>query len=380
MQNKQRSLPRAVSLLLCIVLLLTLFSACGSVPDSTEVTETEADISAQNTDESSTPETVTLTDSAGREVVLPAELTCVAPSGPVAQMILLTLAPELLAGLSDHLTEEKLPWFPNYVADLPVFGQLYSGKSDLNMEALLASDAQAVIDLGDFKESTAEDMESIEAQTGLPAVFLDASLEALPETYRTLGRLLNREEQAEKLAQFVEKTLALTEENAAKIPEDERLTVYYGIGDSGLNCNAAGSVQADVIELIGAQNAVIPEEINNKSGGTIVSLEELYACEPDVILLGSGGPYDSLTDGEWAELQAVRNGSFYEIPDTPYNWMSGPPSVNRVLGIWWLGNLLYPELYDYDIVAVAQEYYELFLHYDLSTEEAEALLARSTLK
>ena len=44
--------------------------------------------------------------------------------------------------------------------------------------------------------------------------------------------------------------------------------------------------------------------------------------------------------------------------------MSSPPSVNRVLGIWWLGNLLYPELYDYDMVQVAQEYYRLFWHYD----------------
>lgn len=39
--------------------------------------------------------------------------------------------------------------------------------------------------------------------------------------------------------------------------------------------------------------------------------------------------------------------------------------MNRVLGIWWLGNLLYPELYDYDMAQVAQEYYGLFWHYDL---------------
>ena len=59
---------------------------------------------------------------------------------------------------------------------------------------------------------------------------------------------------------------------------------------------------------------------------------------------------------------------------------NSPPSVNRVLGIWWLGNLLYPQLYDYDMTAVAQEYYRLFWHYDLSAEEAAGMLSRSTLR
>lgn len=51
-----------------------------------------------------------------------------------------------------------------------------------------------------------------------------------------------------------------------------------------------------------------------------------------------------------------------------------------MLGIYWLGNLLYPELYDYDMVEKAQEFYRLFWHYELSAEEAEQLLARSTRK
>ena len=59
---------------------------------------------------------------------------------------------------------------------------------------------------------------------------------------------------------------------------------------------------------------------------------------------------------------------------------NSPPSVNRVLGIWWLGNLLFPQLYDYDMTAVAQEYYRLFWHYDLSAEEAAEMLSRSTLR
>lgn len=54
-------------------------------------------------------------------------------------------------------------------------------------------------------------------------------------------------------------------------------------------------------------NAIIPEEVTNRGGGTTVSLE-VYAVEPDVILLSSGGPYDTLTEGDWAGLTAVQQG------------------------------------------------------------------------
>ena len=172
----------------------------------------------------------------------------------------------------------------------------------------------------------------------------------------------------------------MAQANAAVIPEGQRKTVLYGTGATGLACNAAGSSQADVIDLVGAVNAIVPEEVTNRGGGTTVSLEEVYVCDPDVILLTAGGPYDEVRTNEWSELTAVKNGAYYEIPNLPYNWMSSPPSVNRVLGVWWLGNLLYPALYDYDMTEVAQEFYRLFWHYDLSAEEAADMLSRSTYK
>ena len=51
-----------------------------------------------------------------------------------------------------------------------------------------------------------------------------------------------------------------------------------------------------------------------------------------------------------------------------------------LLGIWWLGNLLYPQYYDYDMAEKTQEIFQLFWDYDLSEEEARQMLANSTLK
>ena len=51
-----------------------------------------------------------------------------------------------------------------------------------------------------------------------------------------------------------------------------------------------------------------------------------------------------------------------------------------ILGVWWLGNLIYPEIYDYDMETMTQELYKTLWGYELSSEEVTALLGNSTLK
>lgn len=372
--------------IITVILVLSLLAAvlCGCAEPQQEATEqtqisalTEATVFEAETQAQGN---TIFTDSAGREVELPSDIFRIAPSGSVAQMILLTLAPDLLVGLSSTPDEAQLAYLPKEAANLPEFGQFYGGKANLNMEALIAAQPQIIIDIGSQNNSTADDMDMVQEQTGIPTVFINGDLSNLSQAYRMLGKLLSREDDAEKLAAFIDKTLAMAEENSAKINESEKKSVFFGTGPTGLECNAAGSAQADAIELIGAINAIVTEEITNKNGGTVVNMEQVYASDPDVIILTPDGVYDTVESSEWASLTAVESGAYYEIPSLPYSWMCMPPSVNRVLGIWWLGKLVYPEVYDYDIVPIVQEYYQLFWHYDLSDTEAEGFLAHSIFK
>lgn len=363
---KNNNLKRSIAILLIIVLLVAMIplSSCGQ--------HTYNPLEGV--------ETVSIQDDTGRTVEIPVEITRIAASGSTAQMILMTIAPDMLVGLSASPSTQQMPYFPENMWTLPTFGQFYGSKANLNMEALIDAKPQIVIDLGDRKLTGSADMASIQHQTGIPTVFFEATLETMPDAYRALGKILHREDKAEKLAQYIEQTIQMAEENRAQISEEERYSVMYGTGATGLACNAAGSSQADVIDIVGAKNAIVTDEITNRGGGTTVSLEEVYTVQPDVIVLAKGGPYDELESGEWSGLSAVQNGLYYEIPNLPYSWMSSPPSVNRVLGVYWLGNLLYPQYYDYDMVEKAQEFYSLFWHYDLSREEAEEMLANSTGK
>ena len=54
--------------------------------------------------------------------------------------------------------------------------------------------------------------------------------------------------------------------------------------------------------------------------------------------------------------------------------------MNRILGVWWLGNLLYPEYFDYDMAEKTVEFYALFYNTEISYAEAEAMLMNSTGK
>jgi len=54
--------------------------------------------------------------------------------------------------------------------------------------------------------------------------------------------------------------------------------------------------------------------------------------------------------------------------------MGGPPSIQRLLSMIWLGNLMYPDVFDYGIDDRVREFYSLFFKYDL-TDAVQRLLS-----
>ena len=69
--------------------------ACGGAPaaESDQQPDSQQSAAEQTT-------TRVVTDSLGREVEIPSEVERIAASGPVAQQVLLTVAPEKMVGLS----------------------------------------------------------------------------------------------------------------------------------------------------------------------------------------------------------------------------------------------------------------------------------------
>ena len=118
-------------------------------------------------------------DDLGREVVLPADITRIAPSGSNAQVLVFQVAPERLVGIADKLTGKELEIYPEYTHDIPVLGTLYGKKANLNREALILSNPEVVIDVGDIKgsaEDMAKELDKVSSEVGVPVIFIEAML------------------------------------------------------------------------------------------------------------------------------------------------------------------------------------------------------------
>lgn len=312
------------------------------------------------------------TDSAGREVTLPKEIKKIAPSGPLAQIVLYTLCPDKLSGLASDFSEGAKQYIDEKYWSLPKFGQFYGKNANLNMEALIAESPDVIIDIGEAKKSVKEDMDALQEQLNMPVIFIEADLDTMSSAYEKLGELTGDTDQAKKLADECNNILKKSE--TAREQLSEKKSVYFAVGDDGLHTNAEGSIHARVIEQIGAENAAKVEMVSS-GGGSEVSFEQLLLWQPDVIIADSEALYQTITtDKVWGELDAVKEGKVYQIPSVPYSFMSSPPSVNRMIGILWLGNLVYPEQYSADIKQEVKDFYELFYHVTLDNTQAEKIL------
>ena len=315
-----------------------------------------------------------ITDSAGREVEIPSEITKIAPSGPLAQIVLYTVSPDKLAGLAADFSDEAKQYIDEKYWGLPKFGQFYGKNASLNMEALIAEAPDVIIDIGEAKKTVKEDMDALQEQLNIPVIFVEATLPTMADAYEMLGDITGEKEQAGKLADYCRAEIGKADRNAAAIADADRKSVYFGLGDDGLHTNAKGSIHADVIDRIGAVNAADVEAVSS-GGGSEVSFEQVLLWNPDLIIVDSQKLYDTLTaDPMWQELDAVKNGKIFKIPTAPYSYMSSPPSVNRMIGIEWLGSLVYPEIYTSDIREEVKNFYQLFYHIDVTDEKLEAIL------
>lgn len=310
------------------------------------------------------------TDDLGRTVVIPDKVEKIAVSGPLSQIYVYPLCGDMFAGFCTAFSSDAEKYIPSEFLNLPELGQLYGGKGTMDLESLLAAGPDVIIDVGQNKDGMKDDLDALSEQTGIPFVHIDASVSTAPEVYRKLGALTGRNEQAEILAAWCEETNAVIEKLMKAVDEDQgRISLLYCTGDEGLGVIAEGSFHAETINMMGNNLAKL-DDVAAFGTGNEVDVEQLLVWDPAVILFEKEAAYLNATESDvWGQLSAVKNGNAFAAPYGPYGWLASPPSVQRYLGMLWLGELLYPEYTDYDLQEKITEYYELFYNYTLSAED-----------
>lgn len=357
-----KNVKRLLALVLALVMSLSLF-ACGQkqqLDAADEGTQTES--------------TRVFTDSCGREVTVPADIQKIAVSGPLAQMVVFAIAPDRMVGVANAWDESAKAYFDAKYLELPLLGQLYGGKGELNLETLLAAAPDVVIDVGEPKDSMAEDLDALQEQTGIPFVHIDAYLASMDDTYAMLGDLLAMPNEAQGLADYCRYAYDKVKAIADSV---EKVNLLYITGEEGLNVIARGSYHAEVIDML-CNNLAVVDEPSSKGTGNEVDMEQILNWNPAAVIFAPGSIYSTVADNEnWQTIPAIKDGRYYEVPMDPYNWMGFPPSVQRILGMQWMAKVLYPDAADYDMYETTQTYFQLFYHCDLTAEQYAALTARS---
>ena len=319
----------------------------------------------------------TFTDSCGRTVEIPKTINKIAASGTTAQMVLLSIAPDQMVGLTNALNEGELKYLGSKLADLPVFGQIYGGKGNFNKEAIAAAGPQLIIDVGEAKKGIESDLDELQQQIGIPCVHIEATLDTFDQAYALLGELLGKQDRAKELGDYFAKVYTDTKAVIDAVPADQRVKVSYLLGDAGLNTLAKGTYQAAIIDMC-ADNVSVVENAKGGGMGSEISFEQLALWNPDMIVFGPGSVYAAVgEDASWQSLDAVKNHNYFEVPGEPYNWMSQPASINQLMGLQWFARLCYPDQFQTSISDVAKEYYKVVLGSELSDADVAALVANA---
>ena len=348
-------MKKLISLLLVLTMLLS-FAACSQADNTTTTT---SETTAPGTTAPTTPThyPLTLTDHAGREVVIEKEPQKLVSGYYISTSLLIALdLDEKLVGI-----EAKANKRPIYklaapeLMDLPNVGTA----KEFDLEGCAALEPDLVI-LPIKLRSAADTLEGL----GIDVLLVNPeNQELLTGMIHMIAAATNTQSKATALLDFTTtQERYLTETlNGAETP-----SVYLAGNASMLSTAGNAMYQSDMIRLAGGVN--VAAQIQD-TYWVEIDYEQLLTWDPDYIILASDATYtvaDVLADPNLAACTAVVNGNVYQLPNKAEAWDSPVPS--GILGALWLANVLHSDvLSDADCTAKIDEYYETF--YDFTYSE-----------
>jgi iron complex transport system substrate-binding protein len=316
-----------------------------------------------------------ITDMTGREVIVPKNISRAGLlSGPIAQL-------PYIIGVSDRVvaTTENLKRSPLLQQMDPRIATLPSSRiaSMINIEEISRARPEIFI-------CTELDGEVISRQLSVPVVYVTSTegggFNDTREQVRFFGRLFSREDRAESYCRFLDSGLQMVNNRTGAIPADQRKRVFFGFGTSHLSTFPG---QNFMTERAGSAGCVNVAAGNNETGvntGKIVppqaeiSLEQVIAWDPDIIVIDTGNVSEILQDPHWQTIKAVRTGNVFVEPEGIFKWSRPNPESAAMYSVW-LAKTAYPErCTDVNLEDTIRAFYKEFFDYDLSSGQLTGIL------
>jgi iron complex transport system substrate-binding protein len=308
------------------------------------------------------------TDSAGRRVALPDHIGRVLTAGPTADVLVYMLAPDKLVGWSER---PHGPYLPPKGRRLPITGLVLDPNSAA-AEIVRRFHPDLVIASGAVTPERAALVQQIQQQSGVPCILVTDSVTRMPNVLRSVGSLLGAAKRADLLATYAEHAIDATRGRLLIQAAASRPRVYYARQFDGLETALPGSPAGDAIDQSGAINVAAPLGHGDR---VLVTLQQIEGWAPNIIIAQDRGFYRRVQhDPAWRRLAAVRDHHVYLEPSSPFGWIDDPPGINRVIGLYWLTGLFYPDPTQEDLRDTAREFYKAFYGITLSEAQANAIV------
>lgn len=346
-----------------LALAVALIAGCGSSSEAPASPDPAAQDGADV--DASGPRTVT--DMAGREVTLPAEITSIGTFGSIgvlnAFVQLMGAGDKIVNEMSANFTQTD-QWRMQYEFSPQIAGgPLFEEAGEVVVETVLETSPDVAFTM---TQATASVLENV----GVPTVYLEwQDVEDVKDAVVLMGEVLGEEERAQEYLAYFDAQQAKAAELTADLAEEDRTTVLYG----------------DPIQF--RQPHVIAEWWITQGGGTSVTdierrgdesfeytMEDLLAWDPEVLILTRAQLRDEIAaNSNYDNITAVREDAMHVIPTVAHVW--GNRTVEQPLTVLWTTHQLYPELLPReDLAEEIRGFYSTFFGYEMSDDDIDAII------
>lgn len=348
---------KLIAIILPFILLITLLSACSNNNSSNSSSNTSTK------EDSSKPKTIT--DSAGKQVEIPAKINNIGELWGAHLEVLQTLG----AGnkiISTTFTPQSRPWLFKVIPTLDK--AVYSVLTSLNIEELVSKKPDIVfIPTGDANVDKLTKM-------GLPVIQLSfTDFESMKKCFTLTGEILGGDavEKAKNYNSYLDSKLNTLKSVTSKIPEDQKPKVLHLSNAEPFKADGDSTIINDWINVAGGINVAKDVKGNRQT----VSVEQILQWNPDIIIVSENiKSIDKITkDSRLKDVSAVKNGKVYLNPDGAFLW--NRYGTEEALQIQWAAKTIQPDKFkNIDMIKETKSFYKQFLKYNLTDEDAQKIL------
>lgn len=236
----------------------------------------------------------------------------------------------------------------------------------INLEELIKLEPQVML----IWDNQKDEAEKLKALGIAPIMVKNKTIEELQAGMKAVGEILGKEIRANEFIELYSKTYQKIKSYENEVKKAKKPKVLY-LRDSKLSfAQGSDNFIRETLEMAGADNIA----------GKSISMEEIVATNPDIILLSNFDPFtpedlynNKIKGQDWSQIKAVKEKRVYKTPIGIYRWDA--PGVETPLMMEWLAKVIQPEIFkDIKFNSDLKKYFKNYFNYELTDSDVAQIL------